>query len=265
MQRFLNAGALGNIRASNREYIAEFFGTFVFVSFIIGVVQQCKMEIGGYSAVGNTICWGVGFGFMLGLYMCAGISGGHINPAITLTMAVNRGFPWKKVPWYIIAQVLGAFCAALLNYTYFHAQIVKFENGHRGIESAGLFAAFLPDHMSTGNAFYAELVDTAFFAASIFAITDKLNAGATHYAPLALGMMITGIGLSFGSLTGYSMNPARDMGPRIFMSIAGWGDIPWVGGQHFFWVPWIGPALGAVIGGFLYEFFACSTPKNMFK
>ncbi|ORX90013.1 aquaporin-like protein [Basidiobolus meristosporus CBS 931.73] len=254
-----------NFRSTYREYLGEFLGTFVFISFIIGVVQQCKMEIGGYSIVGNTIPWGVGFAFMLGHFMCNGISGGHVNPAITLSMAVNRGFPWKKVPWYIIAQVFGAFCSALLNFTYFHAQIVRFDKGTRDIESAGLFVAFLPEYMTIGTAFYAEFIDTAFFALCIFAITDRMNIGATHYTPLALGMMMCGIGLSFGSLTGFNMNPARDMGPRIFMSIAGWESIPWTGGDHIFWVLWVAPALGAIVGGFIYEFFACSKPNKQFN
>ncbi|KAK9765906.1 glycerol channel [Basidiobolus ranarum] len=265
MQRFLNTGALGNFRSTYREYMAEFLGTFVFISFTIGVMQQVKMEIGGYSATGNTLSWGIGFGFMLGLYMCAGISGGHVNPAITLSMAINRGFPWKKVPGYIIAQVLGAFFAALLNFTYFHAQILRFEKGSRDIQSAGLFVAFLADYMSIGSAFYAEFVNTAFFAGCIFAITDRLNTGASNYAPMTLGLLMAGVGLSFGSLTGFIMNPARDLGPRIFMSMAGWESIPWTGGDYFFWVTWVGPTFGAILGGFLYEFFACSTPNNKFK
>ncbi|ORX75061.1 aquaporin [Basidiobolus meristosporus CBS 931.73] len=260
----LNRGAIGAFRSHFREYLAEFLGTMVFISFIIGVVHQVKMGLGGYADTGNTIVWGVGFAFMMGLFMSAGISGGHINPAVTLAMAVNRGFPWRKVPGYMFSQLLGAFFAAVWNYTLFKAQIDVYDGGNRNLQSCGLYVAFLPDYMTIGNAWVAEFFATAFFVGGIFAITDKLNAGAIYFAPVALGLMITGIGFSFGSLSGYSMNPARDAGPRIFTAMAGWHSIGFTGTQHFFWVVWTAPFVGAVVGGFIYEFFACTTPKKSF-
>src|SRR6266496_3500794 len=178
-----------------REALAEFFGTFILIVFGVGVVAQVVLSKG---AAGNflsiNIAWGLAV--TMGCYVCAGVTGAHLNPAVTLALAVHRRFPWNKVLPYSLAQLAGASAAAGL-------------------------------------------------------------------APVVVGLLVVLIGATFGFNSGYAINPARDFGPRLFTSVAGWGGEVFRAGNGWWWVPIVAPCVGGALGGWVYDLFVGSRfPKG---
>ncbi|KAF8530055.1 aquaporin [Hysterangium stoloniferum] len=252
-------------RAVIREPAAEFLGTMVLVLFGNGVV--CQVVLSGDPAVAGgskgdylSICFGYGTGAALGVWISGGISGGHINPAVTLAFAVFRGFPWKKVPIYMFAQLMGALCGAAIVYAnYFHA-IDIFEGG-RGVRTvpgtAGFFGTYALDYLTPISAFFDEFLGTALLVMAVFAVTDKKNiAPKPGMVPLAIFFTVFGIALSFGMQTGFAINPARDFGPRLLTAMVGYGrDVFNFRNQYWIWCPILGPFLGALVGALVYDTF----------
>src|SRR6185503_5950219 len=231
------------LKGTAREAAAEFFGTFILIAFGVGVVAQTvlsKNANGSFLAI--NIGWGIGV--MLGIYASAGVSGAHLNPAVTLALAVHRGFPWRKVAPFAIAQIAGAFAA--------------FDGGTRLVEgataTAGIFATYPQSFLSFAGGFVDQVVGTALLMAGLLAITDQRNAGPPGYlvAPL-IGLLVVAIGVSFGFNAGYAINPARDFGPRLFTAIAGWGGAVFSAGHGWWWVPIVAPCVGAILGAWLYD------------
>jgi glycerol uptake facilitator protein len=257
------------------EASAEFLGTFVLIMFGDGIVATC---VAGLSQSGRgelafnsgdwiliTFAWG--FAVMLGVYVAGGVSGAHLNPAVTFAQALRRGFPWKKVPTYIAAQVFGAFVAAALVYFNYRYAIGSFEHVEhitRGSsESVGtysIFATFPASYFTSWfGPFMDQVIGTGLLVACIFAVIDEYNAPAkANLAPLIIGLIVVVIGMSFGVNAGYAINPARDFGPRIFAWIQGWGKIAFPGDygnvNTYFWIPIVGPFVGAGIGAYVYDF-----------
>jgi len=200
--------------------------------------------------------WAVGIG--LGIWMCAGISGGHINPAVTLSLAVFRGFPWRKVPVFILAQTLGGMCGAGIIYAnYFHA-IDLFEGGHgiRTLSTASLFATYALPYMTSVSCFFSEFIATAVFLMAVLAVTDKKNGPPpAGLAPLALFITMLGIGISLGMETSFAINPARDFGPRIFTAMVYGKQVFTFRNQYWIWCPIMAPFLGGLVGTLLYDTF----------
>lgn len=166
-------------------------------------------------------------------------SGGHINPAVTLANCVYRKFPWRKFPAYLIAQVLGAMCAAFVVYGNYRAAIDHFEGGP-GIRtvglntsSAGIFCTYPAPFMTRTGMFFSEFVCSTILMFCIYAFLD---AGAGDLLPLCLFFLIFGIGACFGWETGYAINLARDFGPRLVSYILGYGTDVWTAGGYYFWV-----------------------------
>jgi glycerol uptake facilitator protein len=258
------------------ELLAEVIGTFVLISFGDGVVAMAVAALNQsgrgaeiFAASGDwlIIGWGWGFAVTFGVYVAGGISGAHINPAVTLAFAMRRGFPWRKVPSYIAAQFVGAFLGALLVYIVYKGAIDSVERANhwtRGdpnsVPSFSIFATFPAPYLHNWlGPFIDQVVGTAFLVAFIFAVVDVLNAPVrANLAPVVIGFVVVAIGLSFGANAGYAINPARDFGPRIFAWIAGWGKIAMPGDygnvNTYFWIPIIGPFLGAAIGALAYDF-----------
>ncbi len=251
--------AWARIRAEYIDYLAEFWGTFVMISFGDAVVAQTKMNTGAGDYLSVDLMWGIAV--MLGFFASGGNSGGHLNPAVTVASATFRGFPWKKVPGYMFAQFFGAFLAAFLVFGTYKSNIDNFE-GH-GIRTvtgdtatAGIFCTFSKPYLTRGAQFVSELVASAFLQFGIFSITDNYNAGATAATfPFALMLLITAIGGSFGVQTGFALNMARDLAPRVAATILGYGGEMWSQGGYYFWVPIVAPFLGTFIGGGLYDIF----------
>jgi len=240
------------------ELLAEFLGTFVLILFGVGVVAMVVLfpsgtpgEIihGGYTNI--TLGWGLAV--TMGIYVAGSISGAHLNPAVTLTLAVFRGFPWRKVLPYSLAQTAGAFVAAALVYrNYLPAFRVV---DPQLMRTAGVFTTFpaFPEIMQAG--FLDQVIGTALLLLLIFAITDEYNSPpGPGLAPLMIGLVVVAIGISFGGMHGYAINPARDFGPRLFTVAAGFHNNGITDGKRVWWVPVVAPLLGGLIGGAVYDF-----------
>jgi glycerol uptake facilitator protein len=253
---------------------AEFLGTFVLIMFGDGIVATCvaglsqsgRGELGFNSGDWILITFAWGFAVMLGVYVAGGVSGAHLNPAVTFAQALRRGFPWRKVPTYIVAQVLGAFVAAAVVYFNYRFAIGSFEHVEKitrgstdSIGTYSIFATFpAPYFTSWFGPFMDQVIGTALLVACIFAVIDEYNAPAkANLAPFIIGLIVVVIGMSFGVNAGYAINPARDLGPRLFAWAQGWGKIAFPGDygnvNTYFWIPIVGPFVGAGIGAFIYD------------
>src|SRR5919201_1470628 len=255
------------------ELIAEFLGTFILICFGDGVVGMAVAALNQsgrgtliFQASGDwlLIAWGWGFAVAFAVYVAGGISGAHINPAVTLAFAVRRGFPWRKVPGYIGAQLLGAFAGAALVYAVYKGAIDSYERTHhisRGdpdsLTTFSIFATFPAPYLGNWvGPFVDQVVGTAFLVGLIFALVDPLNQPPrANLAPWVIGLVVAAIGISFGANAGYAINPARDFGPRVLAWLTGWGKVAFPGAHGYFWVPIIGPLIGGVVGAIVYDFF----------
>ncbi len=257
------------------ELLAEFFGTFVLICFGDGVVAMAVAALNQsgrgteiFQASGDwlLIAWGWGFAVCFAVYVAGGVSGAHINPAVTLAFALRRKFEWRKVPTYWAAQILGAFVGAALVYANYRYAIHSYEHVHhvvRGqvssIPTYSIFATFpAPFYHSWFGPFLDELIGTAFLVLFVFAVVDDHNSPVkANLAPLLIGFIVVAIGISFGANSGYAINPARDFGPRMFAWFAGYGKIAMPGDygnvSTYFWIPIVGPLLGAGVGAYLYD------------
>ncbi|XP_066925204.1 aquaporin-7-like [Clytia hemisphaerica] len=241
----------GRTNQNLRLFLAELMGTFILMMFGIGSVAALVL---GKGAVGTflSVNFGWGIGCALGVYWSAGISGGHINPAVTLAMCVCGRLPWKQLPVYWAAQFLGSFIASALCFAIYKDLIYAYET-QLTLKTAGIFSTYPFANVSHGTAFGDQVVGTMLLVGTVCALTDKRNSppsGGT--LPLIVGLVVFVIGISFGINCGYGINPARDLIPRIFTAIAGWGSEPFTTADHWFWIPIVGQFLGGAIGALLY-------------
>src|SRR5215203_3320024 len=241
-----------------REMLAEFLGTFVLIVFGTGVVAQTVLSKGtAGSPLAINISWGLAVA--MGCYVAGGVTGAHLNPAVSLALAVHRRFPWPKVAPYVAAQMAGAFAASAVVYVTYREALDAFDGGVRHITgplgTAGIWATYPQPFLSVfPGGVVDQVVGTALLVAVIFAITDTRNSPApTGLAPVIVGLLVVLIGATFGFNSGYAINPARDLAPRLFTFIAGWGSEVFRAGNHWWWVPIVAPCIGAVIGGWVYD------------
>lgn len=247
-------------RSLIREMLAEFLGTFVLIVFGVGVVAQVvlsKQTAGSYLSI--NLAWGLAV--TMGCYVSAGVTGAHLNPAVTLALAVHRRFPWNKVVPYSVAQLAGAFVASAVVYVTYHEALAAFDGGLRQVAgpqgTAGIWATYPQQFLSTfPGGFIDQVVGTALLVGVIFGITDTRNSPApAGLAPLIVGFLVVLIGATFGFNSGYAINPARDFAPRLFTFVAGWGAEVFRAGNAWWWVPIVAPCVGGVIGGWVYDAF----------
>jgi MIP family channel proteins len=244
-------------QATSREAAAEFLGTFILIVFGVGVVAQTVLSRGASgSYLGINLGWGLAVA--LGVYAAAGISGAHINPAVTLALAVRRGFPWSKVAPYVVAQMLGAFAGAAVVFLTYREAFAAFDGGVRQIAgpvgTAGIFATYPQPYLSLVGGFVDQVVGTALLMIGVLAVTDQKNTAPPGWlSPLLVGGVVVAIGVAFGFNAGYAINPARDLGPRLFTAIAGWGGGVFSAGGGWWWVPVAGPLIGGVAGTVVYD------------
>jgi glycerol uptake facilitator protein len=240
------------------QLLAEFLGTFVLILFGTGVVAMVVLfpskipgEIvhGGYANI--TLGWGLGV--TMGIYVAGNISGAHLNPAVTLTLAVFRDFPWSKVIPYCVAQTVGAFAAAAVVYRNY---LPAFHQVDPMLEkTAGVFTTFpaFPGLPSAG--FLDQVIGTGLLLLLIFAITDEFHAvPPANLTPVMIGLVVVAIGMSFGGMHGYPINPARDFGPRLFAALAGFHNNGLTDNTGVWWVPIVAPLLGGLAGAAVYDF-----------
>jgi glycerol uptake facilitator protein len=254
----------------NGELIAEFFGTMIlilfgdgcvatFLLFTNNVLPVLPARSGGLVPGGffpgdwNLITFGWGFAVMLGIYVAGAVSGAHINPAVTLAFAARGKFPWIKVVPYWIAQLVGAFIAAMILYFVYYGALTHALNGNNITALGGIFYTSKKPFVGVGGAFGDEFIGTALLLGLIFAIVDIRNQPVqANLNPLIIGLLIVAIGFSFGGNTGYAINPARDLGPRLWVTAVGGGSAAWP--ADYWWIPIVAPLAGGVFGAFLYDF-----------
>jgi glycerol uptake facilitator protein len=240
------------------ELVAEFLGTFVLILFGTGVVAMVVLFPsknagetihGGFTNI--TLGWGLAV--TMGIYIAGKISGAHLNPAVTLAVAVFRKFPWSKVIPYSIAQTAGAFAAAALVYRNYLPAFHQVDP--QLATTAGVFTTFpaFPGQPQAG--FLDQFIGTGLLMLLIFAITDEFNTPpGANMAPLMIGLVVVAIGMSFGGMHGYAINPARDFGPRLFTVFVGFSNNGITDGTRIWWIPVVAPLLGGLAGAALYDF-----------
>lgn len=243
------------------QCIAEFLGVGVIIFFGSGCVAAMRLTGASLGQWEISIIWGIAVS--MAIYLSAGVSGAHLNPAVTLALCLFADFEKHKVIPYIIAQVAGAFCAAMLVYGLYYSLFYHYEQTHhivrgsaQSLELAGIFSTYPNPHINVGQAFLVEAVITAFMMGLIMALTDDGNGlPKGPLAPLLIGLLIAIIGASMGPLTGFALNPARDFGPKLLAFLAGWGKVAFTGGEKipYFLVPIFGPIVGAIVGAFAYR------------
>jgi len=248
------------------ELIGEVFGTFVLLLLGDGVVANVGLapRLAGTAYNWNTITIGWAFAVIIAVYISGGVSGAHLNPAVTVALAVKRGFPWGKVVPFIIAQFVGAFLGALGVFLVYRDGLVAagmpnvwstgpgsvFGSTFWGAASSGSTGAY-----SLVTACIAEIVGTAVLLWGILASGDSKNMGlGNNLGVFVVGFTVLAVGLSLGGPSGYSINPARDLGPRIFGALVGTQGLFDAG---FYWLiaPVLMPLVGGVLGAFTYDAF----------
>ncbi|KAF7197568.1 Aquaglycerol porin AQY3 [Pseudocercospora fuligena] len=243
------------VRTQHREFLAEFLATFVQLTTGFCADTQTTLNNNGNP---NSTAWAWGFSTMIGIYISGGISGAHLNPAITLMLWFYRGFPKRKVPEYVLAQLLAAFLAAFVAYGLYLAGIQNYINTSSNTDPASdILNGFITSQrftfVDTATAFFNEFLGTAFLGCTVLALGDDQNAppGAGMNS-LIIGLVITGLNLSFVYNTGLAMNPTRDLGPRLAMLALGYGKELFTN-PYWFYGPIVAPVLGAFAGGALYD------------
>ncbi|KXN86707.1 hypothetical protein AN958_09698 [Leucoagaricus sp. SymC.cos] len=229
---------------------------------IFGLGTNCQATLSNDPLVaalpaGNWLS--VSLGWATGIGIGVWISGGgHINPAVTLAFASWRGFSWKKVPGYILAQLFGAIVGAAIIYgNYFHAiDIYEGGNGIRTMKTAGAFGTFPKPFMTPASAFFSEFLGSAMLLFGILTMTDKKNAVPAWFAPFGIFLTLFGIGTGLGFETSFALNPARDFGPRLLTAMVGYGrQVFTASNQYWLWCPILATCLGAQVATFVYDLF----------
>lgn len=228
-------------------YLAEFLGTMLLILLGEGVVagvilKGTKSENAGWL----TICIAWGLAVTLAIYAVGNFSGAHLNPAVTIGLAIAGDFEWSKVVGYMLAQLAGAFTGAAI-ITLFYGPHFSATN-----DAATKLAVFstAPAIRNTFSNFFSEVIATTILVFAILFI--GVNEFTQGLKPLVVGLLIVSIGLSLGGTTGFAINPARDLGPRIahaLLPIPGKGSSDW----GYSWIPVAGPLLGGVVGALLYQ------------
>jgi glycerol uptake facilitator protein len=255
-------------------FTGEFFGTFLLVFFGCGSVGAATLTGAQAGVFQVAIVWGLGI--TTAIYLTGALSGAHLNPAVTISMAAWADFPKARVAPYILAQLLGAFVAAAVLFFIFGDALKQFERANHinrrapgGEATAMVFGEFFPNpggkpltpdaraRMSAGAAFGAEVIGTAVLLLVILCATDQHNKARPQILTAAtIGLTVTLLISLLGPLTMACFNPARDLAPRLFSSLAGWGTIPFRANGHGWWTVYIlAPILGGLLGGAIYRMF----------
>jgi glycerol uptake facilitator protein len=252
--------------------IGEFVGTFMLVFFGCGCVASAVLTGAQVGVFQVAIVWGLGIA--VAIHVTGGLSGAHMNPAVTLSLATAGRIRWRLVPGYMVVQLLGAFTASSAVYAAFSGALRAFEStnrivrGARGSEaSAMVFGEFFPNPgghplatgnssiVSSGTAFFVEALGTAILALVVLCVTNARNPARPGVLTAAtIGLTITILISLFAPLTMAGFNPARDLGPRLFSALAGWGRIVFTAnGSGWLVVYILAPLAGGQVGALIYK------------
>lgn len=230
-------------------FLAEFIGTFLLILIGDGVVANVCLDKSGMKGAGSiqiTFAWG--FAVMIPAFIFGAASGAHFNPALTIALAAEGSLAWSLVPVYIAGQMLGAFCGACLVYAMFKDQ---FDATESGAGKLGVFCT-APTVPNTVRNLLSEIVETFILVFAIKGIGNVAGVSTVGLNNIFVMVVIVSIGMSFGGLTGYALNPARDFGPRLAHAVL---PIKNKGDSNFgyAWIPIVGPIIGALLGVALYN------------
>ncbi len=249
---------------TRKAFLGEFLGTFMMVFFGTGVVALavCFGEFASTWEIGAV--WGIAV--MVSIYATRHLSAAHFNPSVTFAMAVTKRLPWKRVPAYLAAQFIAAFCAGLMVYAVFHGAIADYEAANgivRGTPESMASAKMFGEYYQIGDndwvtmpvAMLAEAAGTFILVLMIFCMTEKANEGrpSADIWPVFVGLTLSiCIGL-FGPVSQAGFNAARDFAPRIVSLLFGWGSAAWPDGAGgFFWVYMLAPTVGGILAGLVF-------------
>jgi glycerol uptake facilitator protein len=253
------------------EMVAEGIGTFILVLFGVGSVAV-SVWTGGLSLWPVSMMFALGVA--LGVYASGKVSGGHINPAVTLALAVFTGFPWAKVAPYIVAQMLGAILASAAIYGFYSGIIEHYELGAglvRGAPGSQLsamgFGTYAPNPAFFGTTeeafaqvslvkwFLSEAFTTTILVFGVLFLTDQHNTSApsANLAPFFIGLLVAALVAYEAPISMTAMNPARDLGPRLVSFIFGWGEMAFPGPRGGWWIPAVASIAGGLAGGAFYR------------
>lgn len=242
-----------------KAFLSEFLGTFILIALGCGSVAQAVLSRGAWGGV-QMISIGFAMAVTFGIYVAGGVSGGHINPAVTFAMCLTGKMKWIKFPIYVLAQFLGAFVGAAAVFGINYDALMVYDEGKLSVTgvnaTAHIFATYPAPYLSITNGFADQVMSTAILLLGVFAIFDASNMGMPKgLEPIGVGLLIILLTSSLAMNSGAAMNPARDLAPRLFTFIAGWGSEVFTAGNHFWWVPVIGPMVGGALGAGIYILF----------
>ncbi|MER7000068.1 MIP/aquaporin family protein [Streptomyces sp. NPDC000410] len=244
-------------------FLGEFIGTAILILFGAGVCAAVTLHHSKARASGwVVIAFGWGFGVLAGAYTAAPLSGGHLNPAVTVGVAVDTG-QWDKVPLYVLAQMAGAVLGAVLAWLVYYAQFRANADGKNAQPTLGVFAT-APEIRSPVANLVTEIIATTGLVLPILAFGRNAGIGVgpvpgeqagiygSGISILLVSLLVVGIGLSLGGPTGYAINPARDLGPRLthaVLPIPNKGTSDW----GYAWIPVVGPLVGGLLSGLIFN------------
>uniref|UniRef100_A0A4W5LBM4 Aquaporin 7 n=1 Tax=Hucho hucho TaxID=62062 RepID=A0A4W5LBM4_9TELE len=263
----------GNVLLSEINYCNQFshclcgclfltgcvYVVFIFKVFGLGSVAQV---VTGRGAFGEYLSVNVGFGLgvAMGVHIGGRVSGAHMNTAVSFSMCLFGRLGWRMLPVYILSQLIGSFLAAGTIYSLYYDAIYHYCGGNLTVSgpkaTAGIFATYPAPYLSLHAGFLDQVIGTAMLLLCLMALSDQRNQPAPSGGePIAVGLLVLLIGVSLGSNSGYAINPSRDLGPRIFTAIAGWGPEVFRAGNGWWWVPVLAPMVGGVTGASIYKVF----------
>uniref|UniRef100_A0A673AJN6 Aquaporin 10b n=1 Tax=Sphaeramia orbicularis TaxID=375764 RepID=A0A673AJN6_9TELE len=239
-----------------RECVAEFLGLYIAV-FGSGAAAQVITSEGTHGSY-LTIQLGSALGAIFGMLVAQGVSGAHLNPVYSMSLCVLGRHPWTKLPLYSLSQLIGAFLGAGTVYLQYYDAIQAFTGGQLLVAgpnaTAGIFSSYPAEHLSFWGGLVDQVVAAALFLLCCMALEDKRNGPLPDgLQPIVVGVLILTMGVSMGSNCGFPLNPARDLGPRLFTFIAGWGPEVFKAGGGWWWVPLVAPFVGGLLGTLTYE------------
>nr|XP_040051653.1 aquaporin-3-like [Gasterosteus aculeatus aculeatus] len=239
-----------------RQALAECLGTLILVMFGCGSVAQLVLS-GGSHGMFITVNFAFGFAATLGILVCGQVSGGHLNPAVTFALCLLGREPWRKFPMYFLFQTIGGFFGAAIIFGMYYDALWDHPGSYEVSgpnATAGIFATYPGNHLTIVNGFFDQIIGTAALIVCVLAIVDPYNNPIPQgLEAFTVGFVVLVIGLSMGFNSGYAVNPARDLGPRLFTAIAGWGVEVFTVRNGWFLVPVCAPFLGTIVGVVIYQ------------
>uniref|UniRef100_A0A672YYI0 Aquaporin 10b n=1 Tax=Sphaeramia orbicularis TaxID=375764 RepID=A0A672YYI0_9TELE len=257
-----------NIRVRNESFTYHFSNRLIFYfknSILWNYLQNftAAQVITSNGNHGNylTIQLGSALGALFGILVAHGVSGAHLNVVWSMSLSILGRHPWRKVPLYALSHLLGAFLGNALNVFCLYVvtdAIQVFSGGQLLVAgpnaTAAIFCSYPAEHLSFWGGLVDQVVATALLLICCLAVVDRRQGRLPNgLAPVLVGALILAIGLSMGSNCGFPLNPARDLGPRLFTFIAGWGEEVFTAGGGWWWIPTVAPFVGGLLGTVIYE------------